>query len=181
MEDKYFTSATVWMIVWILIGLSLTLTSSLLAARAMFPGLSRRCGERMRRPVVPVLAGAGVAIAGLVIAATLQKAGPPGQVLSLVLAAAALSLALIGASGLVHRLASSCLQPGEDVESWAAQRRGATILTLSWLLPVAGTFLILPLSLLSGLGSAVLSLKKPARVPPLPASTLPPLPENYTA
>ena len=162
MEDKYLTSATVWMIVWILIGISLTLGSALLLIRSLFPELSQRCAARCQRPLAPVLTGVATVALLIAVVAGLQRIGPPGQVLSILLFAAALCTALLGAGGLLQRLCVRFSQPGEDPTAWHTQRRAATVLVLAWLLPVAGTFLLFPLSLLCGLGCVILSLRNTA-------------------
>jgi hypothetical protein len=52
------------------------------------------------------------------------------------------------------------------------------VLALSWVIPVAGGFVLLPACLLMGLGAAVMSVRQRRVVepPPVPASTLPPVP-----
>jgi hypothetical protein len=51
------------------------------------------------------------------------------------------------------------------------------VLALSWVIPVAGGFVLLPACLLMGLGAAVMSVRQRRVVepPPVPASTLPPV------
>ena len=167
MPDNYFTSATVWMFVWLLIGATLTIGSSLLTARTMFPQFAGRCAARCSTPVRAFFVGLLTAVTAFGIVAFLAKAGKAGQPVAFVVAGAAVLLALAGASGQVVRMAVRTVHDGESPDSWPAARRAATILTLSYVLPVAGTFVIMPLSLLTGLGCALLSLRseKPAVVP----------------
>jgi hypothetical protein len=159
MPDNYFTSATVWMIVWILIGFVLTIGSSLLTARTLFPAFADRCAARCRTPVRSFFLGllaAAVAVAAMAFAGKIGKAGPP---LAFVIGGAAALLAIAGASGQVLRMAARTAHDGESPDSWAASRRAASILSVSYVLPVAGWLIILPLSLLTGLGCALMSLR----------------------
>ena len=59
-----------------------------------------------------------------------------------------------------------------------ARRRAATVLALSWVIPVAGGFVLLPACLLMGLGAAVMSVRRGrvAEPPPVPVSAVPPVP-----
>ena len=171
MQDNYFTSATVWMIVWLLIGAALTIGSSLLTARTLFPAFAGRCAARCSTPVRSFFLGLATVAVAVVIITLASKAGKAGQPVVFILIGITTLLALAGVSGQVVRMAARAVHDGESANSWAAARRAATILTLSYILPVAGWVVILPLSLLTGLGCALLSLRAPAPVaapPPLP-------------
>ena len=167
MPDNYFTSATVWMIAWLLIGIVLTIGSSLLTARTMFPDFAARCAARCRTPVRAFFLGLLTAgfVAVLIIVA--RKAGPAGQPVALVAGGAMALMAIAGTSGQVVRMAARTVHDGESPDSWAASRRAASILTVSYVLPFAGWFAILPASLLTGLGCALMSLRasRPAEAP----------------
>lgn len=167
MPDNYFTSATVWMIAWLLIGIVLTIGSSLLTARTMFPGFADRCAARCSTPVRAFFLGVLVAGLAVVLMVFAGKAGPAGQPVALIVGGATALLAIAGTSGQVVRMAARTVHDGESPDSWAASRRAASILTVSYVLPGAGWFAILPASLLTGLGCALMSLRaaKPVTVP----------------
>ena len=180
MQDNYFTSATVWMIVWLLIGAVVTIASSLLTARTLFPAFAGRCAERCAAPVRAFFLGLLTAGAGAVLVGIAAKAGKIGQPVSFVIIGCVSMLALAGVSGQIVRMAARTAHDGESANSWAASRRAATILTLSYILPVAGWVVILPLSLLSGLGCAMMSLRLRVTAPgaaSAPAETMPALPQ----
>lgn len=173
MPDNYFTSATVWMIVWLLIGAVLTIGSSLLTARAMFPEFAGRCAARCRTPVRAFFIGLLAAVIAVAIISLAGNAGKIGQPFVFIIGGATALLAIAGASGQVVRMAAHTVHDGESPDSWAASRRAASILSVSFVLPVAGWVVILPLSLLTGLGCALMSLRpgKPAEAPqPTPVS-----------
>jgi hypothetical protein len=157
--DNYFTSATVWMIVWLIIGFVFTIGASLLAARTMFPEFAGRCASRCATPVRAFFLGLLAAAAAAVIASFGGRLGPPGQLLALVTIGVAVLLALAGASGQIVRMARRAVHDGESPDSWPASRRAATVLALSYVLPAAGWFVILPLSLLTGLGCDLMSFR----------------------
>ena len=167
MPDNYFTSATVWMIAWLLIGIVLTVGSSLLTARTMFPAFAGRCAARCSTPVRAFFLGLLAAVVAAALVAFAGKAGPVGQPVALVVGGATALLAIAGTSGQVVRMASRTVHDGESPDSWAASRRAASVLTVSYVLPVAGWFAILPASLLTGLGCALMSLRaaKPVAAP----------------
>jgi len=183
MQDNYFTSATVWMIVWLLIGAAVTIASSLLTARTLFPAFAGRCAARCGTPVRAFFLGLLTVAAAAVLVGISTKAGKIGQPVSLVVIGLVGLLALVGVSGQIVRMAARTAQDGESAHSWAASRRAATILTLSYILPVAGWVVILPLSLITGLGCALMSLRAPmpalapTRLPArMPEGVMPPLP-----
>jgi|GEM_PF-4089161 len=167
MPDNYFTSATVWMIVWLLIGATLTIGSSLLTARTMFPQFAGRCAARCSTPVRAFFLGLLAAAVAITAIAFLGKLGKAGQPVAFIIGGTLVLLAIAGAAGQVVRMAARAVHDGESPDSWPAARRAATVLTLSYVLPVAGTFVIMPLSLLTGLGCTLMSLRaaKPVEVP----------------
>ncbi len=170
MPDNYFTSATVWMIAWLLIGIVLTIGSSLLTARTMFPAFAARCAARCSTPVRAFFLGLLTAAVAVVLMIFAGKAGPAGQPFAIIVGGLTGLLAIAGTSGQVVRMAARTVHDGESPGSWAASRRAASILTVSYVLPFAGWLGILPISLLTGLGCALMSLRaeKPAEAPGLP-------------
>ena len=175
MNDNYLTSAVVFAITLTLFGVALSLGAGMLAARGLFPEFSARCAERSRRPIRSLFLGLAVAIGAIILMGIEKALGAAGQIPMLVTGAGTFLLAVAGASGQMLRIARHNRQDGESPESWTALRRGAVVLSLSYLIPVAGTFVLLPASLLTGLGAAVLSLRAPrpasaeATPPPVPA------------
>jgi len=173
--DNYFTMANVWGLVWLAVGLLLSIGASLLAATALFPSFTERCSRQLDRAgsaFLATLLGAGVAVAVVVvisIMARVPKIGPPA---AFFVGSCAGVAALCGAAGLVVRMARRF--SGSAAPGWPALLRSTAVLTLTFLLPVAGWVLILPLSLLCGLGSAVLALFRKSALPA--AATPPPMP-----
>jgi hypothetical protein len=175
MNDNYLTSAVVFAIALFLFGTALTLAAGMLAASGMFPEFTGRSAERLRRPVRCFFAGVGVVVGVVVFMGLAKNLGELGNLLMLVAGGGAVLAGVAGAAGLVERMAA---RSGAGVDAWVARRRAATVLALSWVIPVAGGFVLLPACLLMGLGAAVMSVRQRRVVepPPVPASTLPPVP-----
>ena len=164
--DNYLTTANVWAIASIIIGLLLTVAASLIAAHAFFPDFTARCEKRTDRPVRAILLGAGCALIVGVVMKLCGMLGSAGQLPMLLSGGSALLLGLMGSSGQMLRMArrfDDCGTPAEP--SWPALRRSGTVLALTYVLPVVGWFLVLPLSLLCGLGCAIISLRNKREVP----------------
>ena len=176
MNDNYLTSAVVFAIALFLFGTALTLAAGMLTAAGLFPEFAGRCGERLRRPVRCFLVGVGVVVGVVLFMGLAKNLGELGNLLMLVAGGGAVLAGVAGAAGLVERMASG---GGAGVDGWVARRRAATVLALSWVIPVAGGFVLLPACLLMGLGAAVMSVRKGERgrvaePPPVPA--VPPVP-----
>ena len=181
MRDNYFTSATVWMIVWLVIGAVVTIASSLLTVRTLFPEFASRCAGHCRRPVSSFFLGLVTAGAAAALILTALRTGRGGHPLAWVAGGTVILAALAGASGQVVRMAARTAHDRESSNSWAASRRAAAILTMSYMLPLAGWLVILPVSLLTGLGCTLRSLRaaRPVTVPEAPGhAPVPSLPQQ---
>lgn len=164
--DNYLTSANVWAIVWIVIGLLISLGGSLLCGRFLFPAFSDRCAHAAVRPVRCGLLGLATAVLVLLVLVILRLLGPAAPAPMFLVGGAVILTALAGGSGLVVVMARRmAARADEPADSWLAHRRAVTVLTLTFLLPVAGWFMALPLFLLVGLGAAVSSLRTSAAAP----------------
>ncbi len=177
--DNYFTMANVWGLVWLGLGLLLSIGATMLAATALFPSLAERCSKPLERPgsaFLAILLGAACAVGAVVLVAVFSRVPKIGPPAAMFVGSCAGVAALCGASGLVLRMARRFSQGGDP--GWSALLRSATVLSLSFLLPIAGWVLVLPLSLLYGLGSAVMAVfRNPTPVPgtlppPVPAQTM---------
>ena len=63
------------------------------------------------------------------------------------------------------RIGERLASPADAARPWKATLRGGIVLELSYLLPVLGWFVILPLSIIIGCGAATLSLINLWRLP----------------
>ena len=181
MNDNYLTSAVVFAIALFLFGTALTLAAGMLTAAGIFPEFTGRCAERLRRPVRCFFAGVGVVVGVVVFMGLAKHLGGLGNLLMLVAGGGAVLVGVAGAAGLVERIAS---RGGAGADGWVARRRAATVLALSWVIPVAGGLVLLPACLLMGLGAAVMSVRKGERgrvVEPPPVPVVPTVPAVVAA
>ncbi len=149
--------ADVLKIFLLVLGMLIVLVSYWLAAESLFPRLVARAQERYRtRPIritlLGALLGGPLLAAGL---ALLQAGGAPVKAAGFLLASAALLSGLLGSAGLCRRIGEGLPSPADAAQPWRRVLRGGAVLALTFLLPFAGWFLVLPLALASGFGAAL--------------------------
>ena len=136
------------------IGLLLTYVAHWLAAQALAPVLVSRCAQAYeQRPWACCLWGVLIGLpVTLVLAAALDKLPHPLlKALAVGALAVVLVLAFIGSAGLARRIGLG-LAAGEE-PAGRTVLRGGTVLGLTFLAPVLGWFVLMPLAFLSGLGA----------------------------
>lgn len=152
------TSAVVSAWLWVHVGVLCIVVAYAACGHAFFPTIVERGRERLAsRPVRTALIGALVSVPWLLVAILLSNAPLGG----LKLAGAILGLAWI-AVGLAG-LGSIALHVGErgavGGAAWTTVARGAGFLALTWMLPILGWFVMLPLSLVCGVGCVLGGLR----------------------
>ena len=78
---------------------------------------------------------------------------------------------LLGTAGLALRIGQGMPAPGDEHQPWKRVMRGGTALALTFLLPILGQILAIPLILASGLGASLLTWaarRRAAKPPTLP-------------
>jgi len=151
-------TGTVWGITLIIVGFLLSLGALQLVTTATAPGLVGQASRNLERSSGLRLVGLftlGAVLMGLWIGAFAAFAnGGPG------LKVMALPAVLLGALSFAPAFAASSLyiggrlpDPRDTTSPWRQLVRGATALGLSWAVPFVGWFLILPVTLLIGLGA----------------------------
>ena len=144
-------------LMWFLLimGTYVVFISYWLAAQALFPELTDRCRQRIKAApwkhaliglawTIPT-AAAGVAL--LNVPNPLLKFLGATIVLLLILAG------LIGSSALAAQIGFGLAQPSDQTQPWRRVLRGGMVLGLTFVFPLIGWFLILPLSLVIGVGA----------------------------
>ena len=104
------------------------------------------------RPFASVLVGLPVCAAIILAIAVLGNLGPFGKALAFLWGSLAGGLALMALAVATARVGRGLL-PKEDPGSMTATHRGAIVLLFSSIIPFFGWFLVLPLSLLGGVGA----------------------------
>lgn len=169
--------ADVLKILLLVLGTLIVFVSYWLAAAALFPRVVERSKQTYdRRPVRATLIGALVSTPFLLLGLALLGGAPaPGlKLLGVVLLAVPALLGLLGSAGLGERIGAGLPSSGDAQHPWRRVLRGGTVLSLTFLLPVVGWLGVLPWTLVSGVGAAVLAFRgnRPATVsaPATPAA-----------
>lgn len=164
----------------LIVGLLIVFNSYWLMAVALFPHMVERARGNYSRPIKCIVVGllAAVPILFLGVAVASSK-NPAAKLLGLSISAAPVLLGLLGSAGLSQRIGLGMASPAADAQPWRRVLRGGTVLSLAFLLPFLGWFGVMPLTLLSGFGAFLLSLRKGSNSPavvevrpdiPLPAA-----------
>lgn len=146
-------------IVFAILGLMLSFPALWLLCRGLWPDrvamAAQACSKGLSKPL---FLGLPALITVLLIAAVLGKAlGSPGKIAGALLISFFIVHASIGIAGLATHIGSQ-FSSSEASESWRATLRGGVVLELSYLLPILGWFIILPLSIVVGSGASLLAM-----------------------
>ncbi|MCP3961231.1 MAG: hypothetical protein GY719_25575 [bacterium] len=149
--------ADVLKIFLIVVGLLIVLVSYWLAAQSLFPRIVHRAwhsysAHPLRATLIGTLAAGPLVAIGLGL---LQAGAAPVKALGFLMVATAVLGALLGSAGLARRIGAGLPSAVDAERPWRQVLRGGIVLSLTFLLPFVGWFLILPLTLLSGFGTAL--------------------------
>ena len=164
--------ADVFKIVFLLLGALLVLVSYWLAATALFPlWVERTRAVYDARAVRATVVGLVVAVPLGALGTGLVTGAPNGalKVLGALLVSIPVLLALAGSSGFALRIGSGLAMPQDEVTPWRRVLRGGAVLSLCFLLPIVGWFVVLPWALISGVGAALLARRPATPVAPATA------------
>ncbi len=142
-------------VVLVIVGLLTVFVGWWLAVVGLFPHVVQRCAERLgAAPIRCFFVGLVCALPVIVGVALLGRVSTnaAGKLFSVALVIALILAALAGAAGLALRIGRGLPASGDGDESWRRVRRGGIVLAISY-----GTIVLLPLTLLAGLGALVLA------------------------
>lgn len=151
----------------IVVGALLTLNAHWIGAHALCPGLVARARDQLtRRPVRVTIVGLLIAVPVLlVVTVAAQKLPHPVIQTSAVGLALLLALfALVGSAGLAERIGLGLPSPADATQPWRRVLRGGVVLGLAFLMPFLGWFVLLPWTLVAGLGAVALAGRAPLPV-----------------
>lgn len=147
------TSAVVYTFLFLHIGVILVVTAYYTLGAALAPGLTWRGRVRFaRRPWLAILVGLSLSapwvIASLVL---LNLPAAPLKFAGAALGCLWVLLGLIGGAGIAQHVGSADA-PALGQVTWVQTARGGLLLSLTWILPLVGWLVMLPLSLAAGIG-----------------------------
>ena len=158
--------ADTFAVFFVILGLLLAFPGLWLLCRGLWPNMVAGAADRCRKGLVkPILIGAPV-FAGVIVFA-IVVARVPGGVGAIISAAIICAFAMVsnaGVAGFATCIGERLASPADAARPWKSTLRGGIVLELSYLLPVLGWFVILPLSVIIGCGAAALSLMNLSRL-----------------
>jgi hypothetical protein len=136
------------------LGLMLATPGLWLLCRGLWPDLVIDSSAYCRRSLVkPFFIGLPIAILAVITVAILSKLPQPAAAISIIgYICLLLIYAHIGVTAIASILGERLPSPADKDRPWNATVRGGIVLELSYLLPVIGWFVILPISLIIGAG-----------------------------
>ena len=145
------TSAVVQTFLYMHIGVILVVTAYYAMAAAVAPRLTERGRSRFaRRPWLPVLLGLVISLPWVLFAiALLSAAAAPVKFAGAALGCLWILCGLMGGAGIAQHVGRG----GADGPcSWVQTVRGGLFISLTWILPLVGWMIMLPMTLAAGTG-----------------------------
>ena len=159
-------------LMWFLLvaGTYIVINAYWLATQGLFPEFVDRCRERIgRAPSRSLLLGLAGTIPSVIIAIVMFRAASP--ILKFAGAATFLLvilMGLMGSAGVAALVGSGLGASNDERTCWRRTWRGGLVLGLTFILPLIGWLLILPGTLIIGIGAAVLSFHRSRAAPHQP-------------
>jgi hypothetical protein len=154
--------ADVWKIVFLILGTQAVMVSYWLLAAALFPEALRRSRAAYdQRSGRVTLTGLATAVPALLVGAgLLQGPHPLLKLIGGVMVSAPVALGLMGSAGLCDRIGAGLPGDTDARQPWRRVLRGGIVLSFAFVLPVIGWFVLLPWTLVSGVGASLGSLRR---------------------
>ena len=149
-------------LMWFLLiaGTYIVINGYWLTTQGLFPEFVDRCRERIgSAPFKPLLLGLGSAVPSAVLGVAMLRAASPvlkfaGATVLLLL----ILVGLMGSAGLAAQVGTGLGGFSDDRSSWKRVWRGGLVLGLTFILPLIGWLLILPGTLIIGVGATLQSV-----------------------
>ena len=182
----YLTTANVLLWVFLTVAFYFVFLGHWLVAASLFPDYVAKCQLQFERPVVTTLVGLLFTVIPIAIGLTIANVAPPAlKWIGILITAVPILAGLLGTAGLARRVGCGMPAPVDEAQPWRRVLRGGTALALTFLLPILGQLIVIPLVLACGVGASILTwfARKPAVIPPASAPAAlpvapPPHPES---
>ncbi len=152
------THAVVYAWLFIHIGVILVVTSYYTLGAALAPDLTSRARRQFAaRPWLPIVIGLVISVPWVLAAIVLLQQAPAGaKFVGAVLGCLWILLGLIGGAGIAQHVGGGDITAGRA--TWVQTFRGGLFISLTWVLPLVGWLVILPLTMSAGIGCLVLGI-----------------------
>ena len=153
--------ADIFKILLPIVGTLMSFVCFCLLYEGTFPSAVERCRYSYQsHPISSFMLGAVLGIPGIIFGVVCLNSGNPlGQLIGFSSIFLLFSLAVLGAAGLASLIGHRLNSPMDQHQPWKRVYRGGIVLAITFIFPLIGWFLVLPVTLLSGLGAALFSLK----------------------
>ncbi|MFT6574755.1 MAG: hypothetical protein ACI9NQ_000852 [Paracoccaceae bacterium] len=150
--------ADVLLYTFVILGFFAITVAYWVAAVALAPRLVERSCERYgSSPWKSLLIGAALGVPLTAIGLGLANGGPPAlKIFGVLVVLLVFLLGLCGSAGLCLRIGKGLVNPIDEVQPWLRVKRGGIVLGLMFIFPVLGWFLVFPVAVFSGIGTAFL-------------------------
>ena len=165
--------ADVFKILFPVLGTLMSFVCYCLLFEGTFPAAVERCRQTYQtRPIKSLLLGGVIGVPGVALGLAFLNSGEPvGIFLGLCALFLLFSFSILGAAGLASLIGQRLNSPQDIHQPWKRVYRGSVVLAITFIFPMLGWFMVLPITLASGLGAALFSLKlrkKQAQTPTEP-------------
>jgi hypothetical protein len=154
--------ADVFTFLFVILGFVIVFNAYWLLATGLFPQFVERCAERMAQPVKATLVGFCTFVPAVVVGFFISsRAGNSGvKIFGILVVLVAALVALFGSAGLALRVGRGLKSALDEQQPWRAGLRGGIVLTLTFVLPFIGTFVLMPFAFIAGAGAFVLARRQ---------------------
>ena len=164
--------ADVFKILFIILGILITTVSYWLLFEALFKRVVERASVAYEaHPYRVTLLGAlvGVPVFGVSLALLNSAAGL--KLAGVILMSALFLVGLLGSAGLARLVGARLASATDTAYPWRRVLRGGIVLSITFVFPIVGWFVMLPLTLASGVGAVLLSRMSQRSAEASPVST----------
>jgi hypothetical protein len=148
-------------IFFIILGFMLAFPGLWLLCRGLWPAMVNDAAARLNRGLWKSFLVGLLPTAIIVFAVVmLFNVGPVAKVVAIALFSAFMVYAHTGVAGLATAIGQRLASRIDEEQPWRATLRGGIVLELTYLLPILGWFVILPMSIVIGCGATTLSIFK---------------------
>ena len=181
----YITTANVLLWVFLTVAFYFVFLSHWLVSASLFPEFTEKCQEQYRRPVIVTLVGLMATVVPIVAGVLITNVAPPAlKWIGIAIASAPIIGGLFGSAGLARKVGVGMPTPIDEAQPWRRVLRGGSALALTFLLPLFGQFIVIPLVIASGVGAGLMarfSKRNSGQTPALAAAQPPVMPTVFDA